>query len=932
MTNRYRRTTRAIWHSLLTAGVFATAATMTSAQTAATSTTDSTDTAVAGAQKLDTFVVTGSYIAAAADEANAMPVQRLDTSAIQQTGVSTSVLDVLRHTIPQIQGGNNIGLENANISGNFTNGGSMVSLRDTDTLVLVDGMRVASSPVAASGGYQFVDLNLIPVSAIERIEVLTDGASAIYGSDAVSGVINIILKKNFTGAEFDAHYGISQNDTGGYYRERAASFVTGASFKGTSLMVATEWSKADPLYERNFRYTNPSYGTVTYGGVLNDADGNFYQLKPGLNAPTNTTPESLATLVAQGIYVPVSVDSVVSGFNLAQRPTFHSGDDKRTADFALQHKISDALTAKVTFLYAKTDTGYILNPQPVTVSSTSIVGQPGVPITDTGITVRNRFFSGPDRVYDNLTNFYRVTAELDGKINDYFNWRAYVNYNDATQDAYGYNQILDSALHAGIQSGLINMFAIQQDPAMMAQANIFGTSVGTYTSKLYSYDFIANGKIFDLPSGPIQYAAGAEYRKDSMSAQADYNSVYNPATQTSAWNFGVTINPFNADENVKSYFAELKVPVFSPANKIPMAHLLVLDGAVRHESYSNGDSITVPKISLRYLPLNDQFAFRATYAKSFTAPSLYDLFGPTNSGSTANPAGLNAYSSSGQPTGAKFAPVQGFEQSGSNPNLGPAKATSWTVGTIISPKVAKGLEFTVDYYHIKQINVIGNPASDLVMMQSVEQYGPQSPYAQYIALNNYPGYTGATAITAPGQISTHLTNTYVLQTLVNIGSIEQDGTDIGLKYTLPWTNYGLFKLSSNWAYVGKFFVKTGPSDPGTEYAGHNDNGTIAKLRSYSSLDWTWGAYGATLGYTHIPSVIDNYGGGAKPYNTFDLQVRVDAGALSSKLNGLSLSIGCNNLTNQGPSLDPNNFSDPPADTSAYSPLGRLLYADLRYKF
>jgi len=234
--------------------------------------------------KMEKYVVTGSYIPAAADEAKALPVQVIDIPAMQATGVNTNVLDMLRKTIPQIQGGNNVGTENANISGAFTNGGSMVQLRNIDTLVLLDGKRMAPSAVAASGsagtGIQFVDLNLIPLAAIERIEVLTDGASAVYGSDAVSGVINIILRKDFEGVEVGAHMAMTPKDTSGYLRERSIYAVAGGGNAKTHLMFTAEWTKQQPLWERDVSYDNPYYGTASYPGVISTSTGLFYRLAP----------------------------------------------------------------------------------------------------------------------------------------------------------------------------------------------------------------------------------------------------------------------------------------------------------------------------------------------------------------------------------------------------------------------------------------------------------------------------------------------------------------------------------------------------------------------------------------------------------------------------------------------------------------------------
>src|SRR3954465_10557484 len=177
--------------------------------------------------KLEKFVVTGSFIPATLDEQKALPVQIIDAKANEVSGVNTNVLDVLRKTVPQIQGANNIGVENANIAGGSNGGASNVALRNVDTLVLFNGKRMAAQPGAAGGGVTGVDLNLIPLSAVDRIEVLTDGASAPYGSDAVSGVVNIILKKDYRGAEFSSHYSSAKKDNGGQFTQKSFGMIVG---------------------------------------------------------------------------------------------------------------------------------------------------------------------------------------------------------------------------------------------------------------------------------------------------------------------------------------------------------------------------------------------------------------------------------------------------------------------------------------------------------------------------------------------------------------------------------------------------------------------------------------------------------------------------------------------------------------------------------
>jgi iron complex outermembrane receptor protein len=375
----------------------------------------------------------------------------------------------------------------------------------------------------------------------------------------------------------------------------------------------------------------------------------------------------------------------------------------------------------------------------------------------------------------------------------------------------------------------------------------------------------------------------------------------------------------------------LKVPVTSPQNKIPGLYLLTLDGAWRHEEYSDGNKTSVPKVSLRYLPFDDQLAFRATYAKSFTAPTLYDLYGPSASGFTAGLGGLNVYNSSGVATGAKFAPLQGYQINGFNSLLTPSHAKSKTFGVIYSPKYAKGLEITVDYYDIKQTDLIGSPGGTTTMVQSVEALGAASPFSQYVTLNDF-GFNGGAHVTGPGQLSPDPSRIYVIQNLVNIASQKQHGWDLNVRYTLPWQTYGRFVVNTEWAILKQFLLISGPTDPGTDYSGYDDYGTLPKARSYTTVDWDYQGYGATLGYTHINHV-DNYlGDWIHPYNTLDLQFRLNLGKFDSHLNGISMNIGVNNLTNQSPPLDRDNYASPPFDGSAYSFFGRIYYMDLRIKF
>src|ERR1700693_3569334 len=185
---------------------------------------------------VETITVTGSSIPTTPSEA-AVPVTVLGAKEIEATGVNSNALELLRKAVPSFAGRSNTGNSNANNNNQNTAGGSQIQLRNLDTLVLVNGRRMAPSGINAIGGKNFVDINQIPVAAIERIEMLSDGASSIYGSDAIGGVVNLILKSEYEGAEIGGRYGIAPAD--GRYTEKSLYFVTGAEPRpGTNFTIS----------------------------------------------------------------------------------------------------------------------------------------------------------------------------------------------------------------------------------------------------------------------------------------------------------------------------------------------------------------------------------------------------------------------------------------------------------------------------------------------------------------------------------------------------------------------------------------------------------------------------------------------------------------------------------------------------------------------
>lgn len=889
------------------------AANLVFAQATATDTTAATDENVL---KLGKFEVTGSYLPAAANSV-AIPVISIDRAAIENSGSTSDVLEILRKTAPQFNGNANLGSGNANVGSGSTNGGSQIALRNTATLVLVNGRRVAYAPVGASGGFQFVDVNLIPVAAIERIEVLADGASAIYGSDAVAGVVNVILRSDFNGFEVGGRYGWTTNK--GHAAERSAYVVGGAGNDKTSFTLSAEWIKDDPIFAYERPYSAVTFGTPTFAGSVN-IGSNYYFLDPSLGAPTVTPGgQAPAALVAAGVYSgPRTAGQQFELFNLSRYVTQRVGNQRHALTAAFDHKITDTFSLFGDVLYSNTRTYSQINGQPLNIGSLP-AGQFGNPF-NVAATGRNRLVTNP-RQYFNDTTGIRGVVGFKGAITDNWTWETAANYNRITQDYRNPGVINNANLRAAVQAGAFNMFARNNDPATYGSYNFVGTALGSFVSTLANYDAKVRGTLVELPAGKLDTAIGVELRHEKLTGEADPLSIPD-VNGNIGWNGATSLAPFSATRTVKSVFAEVRVPLLANA---PAAHLLEVSGAVRHEKYSDTSNPTVPKITLRYLPFSDELALRATYSKSFTAPTLYNMFGPAGIGFTA-PFSLTPFGG-----GAAIDNMQTNYQTTSNPKLDPARSRNWTAGVVYSPKALKGFSLSVDYWNIRQTGLISAYGGSTIL-QSVENLGPASPYANLVRIGSFNG----TAITAPGQISSGVPDDiYVTDALVNLSKLELDGFDVTAKYRWDTGSWGTFDFQSNVGIYDhyKFFFLPGEAGLETVAKSTITNGTIPRWQTYTSADYRWGKWGGFLGVRYLPSVTDAEDGAhVGSFYTLDASMSFGFDRGWRYLNGARLTVGVNNAFNRFGPLDPTINTDANVDISTYGAMGRLVYVDLKYRF
>ena len=893
--------------------------------------------------KLEKFVVTGSYLPLAANSV-AIPVITVDTKTIENSGDNTNVLEILRKTVPQFSGNGNLGSANSNVGSGSTNGGSQLALRNTSTLVLINGRRVAYSPVSSSGGYQFVDVNMIPVAAIERIEILADGASAIYGTDAVAGVVNIIMKSNYQGFEIGGRYGWATSQ--GHQAERSGYLVGGVSNGKTSITISSEWTKIDPIFAYERPYSAVTYGTPTFAGSVN-IGGSFYYLDPAQTTPTvaaGGTPA--ATLVSNSVYSgPRAQGDQFKFFNLSQYVTQSIANERQSFSMSFEHTFNDQLKFFGDFLYVNTKTASQINGQPIntTQAMKDIYKQTGgtqgstngrVPggtfgnPFDVGVTGRNRLVTNP-RQYKDDTTAIRGVFGVSGAIADTgWNWEAAADYNRANQQYTNPGVINQPNLSASVLAGHFNFFSRTPiSAADFAADQIVGTAQGGFISTLANYDFKVRGKLFDLPAGSLDIAIGTELRKEALSATADPLSQINPVTGALGWSGATTLYPFSASRKVNSYFAEVRIPVLKDA---PGAHFLEVSGAVRHEVYSDTTGPTVPKLTFRYLPVNDEFAFRGTYSKSFSAPALFNLFGPSSIGFTT-PFTLN------KSGGGTVANLQTNAMSGSNPNLKPSNSKNFTLGVVWSPKKlgnidTKGFSVSLDYWDIKQTDLVSSVGATTIL-QGVETDGAASPYVSQV---HFLSFTGANP-TASGQISVgHAPDDiYVTDTLVNIASVKLSGFDAKINYTYKSDDIGRFDISSNIGYYSKYEVVGLPGSTPEDDVGLASfaNGTLPRWSTYSGVEWNRGKYNGFLGWRHIPSVRNIVTDeNLASFDSFDLSTAYIFGSEIKYLAGAKITVGATNVFNKFGPRAPDIFTDSGVDTSTYGSMGRFIYIDLKYKF
>lgn len=866
------------------------------------------------AEPTATVVVTGSSIQSVDSAAyQSSPVSVVSADAIEKSGAAS--LEAFFQTQPdfvlsgQSSFSNTGGQSGAN---GTTLGATTLNLRGLGpqyTLVLLNGRRFQAEDPA--------NIDLIPVDAIERVEVLKSGASAVYGSDAVAGVVNIITKHNADGFSFNGYYGESgQGDD----QTRRFSASWGTSTDNLDFFVVGEYSgraglsqgqrslSANPDLSRfnsSFDYQAKAYSSLAQT-ILPDGTGPLVLNQQAYTCGGSSRNPADYVPLNSHLYA-TSCDARLDDGKRSLINPQRKGTVFASFDYQLAHDLSvyadfdfaRSLVQSVGNLYGADGYGDVNSPLNLSPIPASNYWNPfGQDITE----VTYGFPEAGPQTDDVSTSAWRLNLGLKGALGIvHYDVGGSYYYNYA--NAFDYNMPTSPGLYAAENrpgAAAINLFCNACNTAAQIAGVFSGTSIQDWEEAAI-VNAHAYAPVFTLPAGDINIAAGAEYQRDTYKVQPSQdllNSVFND----------FTVPAVSAGRRYTSVYLEGQLPVFGSSFNFPGAASLGIDVAARYENIQSVGSRTDPTVSVRWEPIAKSVALRGSYGTSFRAPSLTSVDAPVT---TAGGYAL-------------LDPVTGQSSnytviSGGNRNLKPETATYVNYGIVLTPTVAPGLTLQLDRWIIRQKNIVIQTSPQLVLD------GIQ------------PGSTFTSANGVPGLYSLYM----------NAAGQNVNGTDLDLDYRFRTDTLGSFDLRLTGTYLNSFEVNDETGDGFTQYAGGTALASslptvsgLPKIRSLLAANWLYGAFSATYLVHYTGSYSDpTIPGGVQvgKYVTHDLQMNLDLGRLVSSgswLAPLKVTLGVNDLTYAkvpvfyagplGGGSRSNGY-----DTSIVNPVGRFFYAALR---
>jgi len=818
---------------------------------------------------LDSVQVTGSRIPRTQSE-GASPVYTVSKEAIEKTGALT-IGDFLQD-IPSVSGA----ATNPSVNNGGGQGAATVSLRglgDERTLILINGRRIVTN-----------DVNSIPMSMVQNVEVLKDGASAIYGSDAVGGVVNFILSKNYDGLEARVDYGISKEADG---RRQGVSLTWGTTGDRGNLILTANYNKQDEVRasDRAFSFYALSLGStsstgVVQGGSSRGITGRYFV--PGYPCASVTLdPSTPGTTTGDFRCFDFGRDA----FNYQAVGNLELTPSERTGLFISgNYDITDNVTGYIDAFVNTTRSASQIAPLPfdgladgIHLDANNQYNVWGVQVDD----IRLRLSRLGNRRYEYNTDVTQINAGLRGAFADTsWAWDYNLSYGsiDQKNNNLGYIDYAALALGLGPSSGgvcytdgtfttaipgctpidFVGAFdpstahGQQQLAALQAiSLDVLNTNKVTYRG--FQANF--NGDLFDIGAGTVKGAVGVEYRKTSLTFDPFDLAITDPSAHyTCGISSELCTAPTQGDVTVREVYGEAFVPVTDTFN---------LSLGTRWSSYSSFGNTLNSKVGFEWRP-SEQLLVRGTYAQVFRAPTITDLFGgdaaasdgftdPCNGisaaggGISSNPACQNVrlfdtnLPEQNDPSLPNYNPR--FSQTdtqlnaikGGNDALKAEEGESITLGFVYEPTWLSGFSTTVDFWRVNLDNAIGTIGTQNILNTCNTNYlqnGTTSPLCALFSRRS------------SGEMD------ILFDRRANVGEVKTAGVDIGLRYKVD-TDFGLFRFNIDSTYTDKYDVDVifnGQVVQHQENAGtflssaNGGNGNYSKWRSLGNFSWSKGIW------------------------------------------------------------------------------------------
>ena len=882
---------------------------------------------------LEEVIVTGSSIKQINGE-TALPVQVMKREDIERSG-ATNVQELFQQISAASSSGNTV---SAQATGFQTGAISTISLRglgSSRTLILIDGKRSAVYGGGSAGtAGSSVDISSIPIAAIERVEILKDGASAVYGSDAIAGVVNFILRKNFQGVEVSATGG-TPTEHGGGQNELFSAYLgkgdivqdrynvaLGFNFEHDSTLLGDDRpfaTRYSPGYGNDVTssFAFPANVSVPGKGTLNPLAGNCAPSLNDKNFPAQCRFDNSPydSLLPEVTTYGVSLNASLAATDTSQFYTEDNVSRVKTWTTVQPVPLSSGNAILPTDPYYSYLANLLATEYPgykgVAAGQGAFLLPPSSPYYPTAFATQNGINGQPlNLIYRDFANGPRLTEDQADTIRfvlgykgdtagwDYDSWFLYSQVQVKEDLLHGY--ALYSKMMPLLDTGVINPFGPTNDPNALAEAQQ-DTFVGQDFESKTSITSL-NGRIsrdlLTLPAGPLSAAAGAEVRRETFE--------YNPAAAIQTGDIsgeGGNQLPESASRNVESAFVE--------ANAFLLKGLQA-DAAVRFDNYQGVGNTVNPKGSLRWQP-EEWVLFRGSAGTGFRAPSLTDLYASQATSVTGNgtrdPIQCPTFSANNPACSFQFTTI-----TGGNPHLTPEKSQSYTLGVVFQP--VRDLSIDLDSFWIFLKNEIVDGGLGYATILQNAQMATQ--YAYLINRN------------AAGQIVS------IEQTNANLFKTDVSGLDMDVKYRINLNKAGLISLFGNGSYFYKYQVQNSNGtwasqiDQGLTSVG----GVVSRFRYNFTAAYELGSWGLSLTQNFQKRYHDSASSVTDQFRYVNAYDTVDGQLYFSGVQNLKLTFGVRNMFNAAPpyanyAASANNFIGG-YDVSYGDPLQRFVYLRAQY--